>query len=177
MTKHSWAEKDKNEILFRSSGFWWKVDPELADEYISLSGPLCRKKSCVFQLEILKKDEQSYFHCAKCQEEYKMEDDFNFICEFARRDYIANRRKGLKAINLDKLPSINEELREDDKYFRVSVERDSGKLKDIHIIIGKRKNNGKKAHIILSEDGEIRIDKKDLHPSEEIKSITSIIYK
>jgi len=173
-----WQKKEDNEILFKSAHFWWITDHNFDDSYVNLKGPLCRKKSCLYELSIVKQDEKKIAHCNKCGEDYLLVDEFEGIYEYARRDFIAKRRTEIKkAINLDKLPTINEELKEEDKYFRVSVERDSENLKDIHIWVGRRKNGGKKAHIILSEDGEIRMDKKDLKPSEEIKSVTSIIYK
>ena len=47
-----------------------------------------------------------------------------------------------------------------------------------HLFIGDRKNkNGEKAHLILGETGEIRIDKKDMHPSEITKKIELILTK
>lgn len=171
-------KRDDGDVLFKSGGFWWVTNENFDDSYVELKGLICRKKSCLYELSTIKKDNQLFAHCNKCGEDYLIHDSYEGLIEYAKRDFIAKRRSEIKkAMNLDKLPSINEELKEKDKYFRVSVERDSVNLKDVHIIIGRRENNGKKAHIIISEDGEIRIDKKDLKPEEEIKSITSIIYK
>ena len=46
-----------------------------------------------------------------------------------------------------------------------------------HILIGNKNNNGEKAHLILGDTGEIRIDKKDQKPSELIRKVEAILTK
>lgn len=45
-----------------------------------------------------------------------------------------------------------------------------------HLFIGdKNRKNGEKVHLIFGETGEIRIDKKDQHPSEIFRKVESVL--
>lgn len=44
-----------------------------------------------------------------------------------------------------------------------------------HIFVGKRSDKKDKVHLIFGETGEIRIDKKDLHPGEILNKVESVL--
>lgn len=46
-----------------------------------------------------------------------------------------------------------------------------------HLLIGDKKNDGQKVHLIFGETGEIRIDKKDQPPAEVFKKVESVLTK
>ena len=46
-----------------------------------------------------------------------------------------------------------------------------------HLLVGEKKRNGEKVHLIVGETGEIRIDKKDIPPSEIFRKVDSILSK
>lgn len=163
---------------FQYEGFNWRYRKILnrnGQVDFEFWGPLCIKKSCFGNMA---GPTDNSYKCMNCGYENQINCDESTLSQKVRSKLNGEWTKGLKFSNFDKLPAINETLEEENKFYKVAVEHDvSGNMHDIHILIGNKSNQGKKAHIIISPDGEIRLDKKDLHPSEEIKSITSIIYK
>lgn len=49
--------------------------------------------------------------------------------------------------------------------------------KEQHLLVGDKKSKGEKVHLIFGETGEIRIDKKDIPPSEIFRKVESILTK
>lgn len=169
---------DRQYAKFQFEGFNWRYRKILNHHYqvdFQIWGPLCIKKSCFGEMQ---NPSQNLYRCGLCGYENKIMIDGLTLSQKVQAKLKGEWTKGLKFSNFDKLPAINESCEEENRFYKVAVEHDIvGNLHDIHILIGKKENGGKKAHIIISPEGEIRLDKKDLHPSDEIKSITSIIYK
>ena len=46
-----------------------------------------------------------------------------------------------------------------------------------HLLVGDKKGNGEKVHLIFGETGEIRIDKKDINPNEIFRKVESVLTK
>ena len=49
--------------------------------------------------------------------------------------------------------------------------------KEQHLLVGDKKSNGEKVHLIFGETGEIRIDKKNIPPNEIFRKVESILTK
>lgn len=169
---------DDEYVLIRYLGFNWRYRKYLNRRGIidfEVWGPLCSIKSCIGRINNPKQGE---YICVNCNNKTETPLSHSELTQKVHSKIEGEWARGLKFSNLDKLPAINEKLEEKNKFYKVAVEHDpSGKLRDVHILIGKKSGKGKKVHIIISQNGEIRLDKKDLHPSKLIKSITSIIYK
>jgi hypothetical protein len=168
------------EEMIRYKNFWWEF-AEFHDarnnetSHSLVRGPICIKKGCLGDME---EYERQKFRCMLCGEKQEIDIDGSRLNQLASAAYRAKKRKCLKFTNLDDLPSINERLEEKNKFYEVTIEHDDkGSPRDIHILIGRKDNQGKHAHIIISPDAEVRLDKKDLNPKEEIKSMGFIIYK
>jgi len=169
---------DKEYAFIQYEGFNWryrKILNRRGQVDFEHWGPLCVRKKCV---GIMVSITPNKYQCVNCGYENQIDIDGSALNLKIRSKLLGEWTKGLKFSNYDKLPAINEKLEEENKFYRVAVEHDSsGNFRDVHILIGKKDGDAKKAHIIISPDGEIRFDKKDDDPSNEIKSITSIIYK
>lgn len=171
-------ENDGDYGVFDYEGFNWRYKKFInrhGNIEFQLWGPLCIRKKCCSQME---NPEVGLYNCEICGYKNKIDYDGSTLARKARKLIEGQWAQGLKFTKLDKLPSVNESLQESNKFYRVAVEHDAtGELRDIHILIKRKDNNSKKAHIILSPDGEIRFHKEDLPSEEVIKSITSIIFK
>ena len=169
---------DKEYAFFQYEGFNWRYrkilnrNGQIDFEYW---GPLCVRKKC---LSNMTDQNNGQYQCINCAYKNQTNTDSSILNQKIHSKMMGEWTKGLKFSNYDKLQAINEKLEEKNKFYKIAVEHDNeGNLNDVHILIGRKNNKGNKAHIIISVDGEIRFDKKDLHPSDEIKAITSIIFK
>jgi len=170
-------EKSKNDSrrLFQFEGLFWRYFEHYDPEIPIIDGPICIVKKC---LGPVKKIFARQYKCRLCDKSYSHGREMSDLKKLAREKFKAESRKGLKVVNFDALPSVNEKKVVENKFYSISIEHEeSGKMKDIHVIVGDKKKEGKKAHIILSPEGEVRFDKKDLHPSEEIRSVGIINFK
>ena len=176
---HRYTEAEPN--LMKYYGFWWEFKEQedvikKEKKYVLSNGPLCVRKGC---LATMTNYELKKYKCSLCGYKTEVDIESSELRSKAHESFRANERKKISVVlDLDKLPGINEKLEEENKFYSVTIEHDKvGNPKDIHILIGRRDNNGKHAHIILSPDAEIRTEKKGLPPEAEIKSISYIVYK
>ena len=169
---------DDEYAFFQYEGFNWRYRKILnrhGQVDFESWGPLCVRKKCLGNMA---NPTSGQYKCVNCGYENQTDSDSLNLLQKIHSKLMGEWTKGLKFSNYDKLPAINEKLEEENKFYKVAVEHDKvGNLKDVHVLIGKKDGSAKKAHIIISPDGEIRFDKKDADPSSEVKSITSVIFK
>ncbi|GEM_PF-4912854 len=162
--------------IFSAQGFLWEIESDVEWGSADIWGPLCPVKKC--KMVQLEQYETMKYRCPACGFEAQTTDDSARLMHLAQQMYAGSLRADKPIIKLDDMQSVNEKVQLENQFYSIAVEHDqTGKLKDVHVLIGRKDSGGKKAHIIFSPDGEVRFDRKDLHPSEEVKHITYVTFE
>src|SRR3990167_252153 len=116
MKKENAPDNIDNEYSsFRYEGFNWryrKILTRNGQVDFELFGPLCVKKSCYGDMS---NQAGGVYKCINCDYENQVTYDFSALVQKTKSRLKGEWTKGLKFTNLDKLPSINETLEEENK--------------------------------------------------------------